>query len=259
MEFERFRYISILMTALVLLVSGCNSDLAFEPVQTDAPSQPETPVEDTSTYFPLTADSSAFTLLSQPEVTTEFVDLGFGSLLTFSGDAPEGDANTLHSGYRLNRVFTTDAEIRLSVYLNDTTEKCNDAGIVITSSSAQPFWVWNAASGRLMAAMDCADLMLSGESEDQYAGVDLSSGQWVTYRVVYLASQGKTFFQVYAGRDSIAGSKLGETFLASAPFSSWQLSLWADQDDALNGKTQVADLRVMEPTGLDDLEEPPPQ
>ncbi len=188
------------------------------------------------------ASSTVYTWLpgTGSATTATFTDLGFGSLITFGGDANNNAAGY----YQVNQIISGDKEIRVSVYFNDTNSQCNDPFVMITPPGSAPVFDWNSVPGQMEFGFDCDQPVIYGTSIDSYANSYSYSGGWKTFQIIYLPSLNKSYFRVYDGRNSIMGLPLADITMNEAPWSSWQINLTADQDDPQNGQTQFADLMV---------------
>ena len=190
--------------------------------------------------FPLNAPDSSFTWIPGG-LTQSFVDLGRGTLLTLEGDAQD----TLYSGYRLDKKFWGDVEVRISFYQNDSTSECNDPMIVIAPIGATPVFTWYADADRINFAVNCTYLDLLGETTSYSGSYDITPDSWYTIRANYSFSTGTSRMRIYSGLDNIVGAPLDDISIQEAPWLDFQVYIAADQDNPANGQTQFSSLKII--------------
>jgi hypothetical protein len=191
------------------------------------------------TTYALNAADPTFTWTPGGALSQSFTDLGRGPLLTISGDAGSAAA-----GYTLNDVFTTDVEVVVSVYVNDAGGLCNDPGVMIAPSGTTPSWSWGALAGRIGFQFDCEAPAIYGVADTAGDSLEVvNKGTWYTMQIFYRPSLGTSTFRVYEGFDTTCSSPVIDLSLSEAPWSSFQITLSADQEDPAFA-TQFSNLTV---------------
>lgn len=173
--------------------------------------------------------------------TAVFADLGFGPLITFAGDANSNAAGY----YQVNQVISGDKEIRVSVYFNDSNSNCNDPMVMITQDGNTPSFSWSASPGQMEFGFDCSNPAIYGTIADNYGNYSVNGG-WKTFQISFLPSLNKSRFRIFEGRNNVSGIPLEDLIMNEAPWNLWKVNLTADQDNPGNGRTQFADLAILD-------------